>query len=42
MYWNANGKKYVVLDPHDNPVKDCDIPATIASNVPGYKLEASK
>lgn len=42
MYWEENGKKYVVLDPHDNPVKDWDIPSTIASNIPGYKLEAMR
>ncbi len=42
MQWEENGKKYVVLDPHDNPVKDWDIPATIASNIPGYKLEAMR
>lgn len=42
MYWEEGGKKYVVLDPHDNPVKDWDIPSTIASNIPGYKLEAMR
>lgn len=42
MYWEENGKKYVVLDPHDNPVKDWDLPATIASNIPGFKLEAMR
>ena len=42
MQWEENGKKHVVLDPHDNPVKDWDIPATIASNIPGYKLEAMR
>ena len=42
MYWEQDGKKYVVLDPHDNPAKDWDIPATIASNIPGYKLEAMR
>ena len=40
MFHEVNGKKYIVLDPHDNPIKDWDIPATIASNYPGYKLEA--
>lgn len=42
MYWEEGGRKYVVLDPHDNPVKDWDIPSTIASNIPGYKLEAMR
>lgn len=42
MYWEDNGKRYVVLDPHDNPVKDWDLPSTIASNIPGYKLEAMR
>ena len=42
MYWEEDGKKYLVLDPHDNPIKDWDIPSTIASNVPGYKLEAMR
>lgn len=42
MYWEESGKKYLVLDPHDNPVKDWDIPSTIASNIPGYKLEAMR
>lgn len=22
MYWEGNGRRYIVLDPHDNPVKD--------------------
>ena len=42
MYWEQAGKRYIVLDPHDNPVKDWDIPLTIASNIPGYKLEAMR
>ena len=42
MYWEQVGKKYIDLDPHDNPVKDWDIPLTIASNCPGYKLEAMR
>lgn len=40
MFHEEDGKNYIVLDPHDNPIKDWDIPATIASNIPGYKLEA--
>ena len=42
MYWEEAGKKYIVLDPHDNPVKDWDLPLTIASNIPAYKLEAMR
>ena len=42
MYWEENGKKYLVLDPHDNRIKAWDIPATLASNIPGYKLEAMR
>ena len=42
MYWEKDGQNHVVLDPHDNPVKDWDIPSTIASNIPGYKLEAMR
>lgn len=42
MNWEENGKEYLVLDPHDNRIKDWDIPATLASNVPGYKLEAMR
>lgn len=42
MNFKENGKHYVVLDPDDNPVKNWDIPATIASNIPAYKLEAMR
>lgn len=42
MVFGEDGKKFVVLGPDDNPVKDWDIPATIASNIPGFKLEAMR
>ena len=42
MYFEEDGTKCIVLDPHDDPVRDWDIPATIASNIPGYKLEAMR
>ena len=42
MIWTENGKDYIVLDPLDYPIKNWDIPATIASNIPGYKMEAMR
>ena len=42
MTWEENGKKYLVLDHDDNVMKNWDIPATLASNTPGYKMEAMR
>ena len=42
MIWKEHGKEYLILDHDDNLIKNWDIPATIASNIPGYKMEAMR
>ena len=36
----AHDEIHLILDHHDNLIKDGDLPATIASNIPEYQLEA--
>ena len=42
MIWKENGREYLVVDHHDNPIRNWDLPATIASNIPGYEMEAMR